>query len=73
MAAIFRHQPPDVEPVGANATRAGADHSTPLGGIHGGGDHQPRIVDHAIGIFKGGAEWPLQRDADRMMRNIDRG
>jgi hypothetical protein len=70
---IFRHQPPDVEPVGTDATRAGADHGTPLGGIDGIGDHQPRIVHHAVGIFKRGAEWPLQRIADRMVRDIDRG
>jgi len=44
MAAIDHGQPPDVEPVGANATRAGADHRAPLRGIDGIGDNQPRIV-----------------------------
>ncbi len=72
MAAVDRHQPPDVEPVGANAARAGADVSAPLRGIDGACDHQPRIVDHAIGIFKRRAERPLQRVADRMVRDVDR-
>ena len=72
MAAIDRHQPPGVEPVGTNAARAGADVSAPLRGIDGIGDHQPRIVHHAVGIFKRGAERPLQRIADRMVRDIDR-
>ena len=35
-------------------------------------DHQPRIVGHAIGIFERGAEWPLQRIADRVVGDIDR-
>ncbi len=73
MAAIDRHQPPGVEPLGADATRAGADHGAPLGGIDGIQDHQPRIVHHAVGIFKRGAERPFQRVADRMVRDIDRG
>ena len=72
MAAIDHHQPPGIEPVGANAARAGADLGAALGGIDGIGDHQPRIVHHAIGIFERGAEWPLQRIADRMVRDIDR-
>ena len=33
MAAIDHRQPPDVEPVGANAARAGADIGAALGGI----------------------------------------
>ena len=72
MAAVDHDQPPDVEPVGANATRAGADHRAPLRGIDGIGDHQPRIVHHAIGIFKRGTEWPLQRVTDGMVRDVDR-
>ena len=36
------------------------------------GDHQPRIVHHAVGIFERGAERPLQRIADRMVGDIDR-
>jgi len=72
MAAIDQRQPPDVEPVGANAARAAADVGTPLRGIDGRESNQPRIVHHAIGIFEGGAERPLQRVADRMVRDIDR-
>jgi hypothetical protein len=72
MAAIDHGQPPDVEPVGANAARARADRGAPFRGIDGIGDHQPRIVHHAIGIFKGGAERPLQRVADGMVRDVDR-
>jgi hypothetical protein len=71
MAAIDHGQPPDVEPVGANATRAGADHRAPLRSIDGIGDHQPRIVHHAIGIFERGAEWPLQRVAHGMVGDVD--
>ena len=43
-----------------------------LRGIDGIGDHQPRIVHHAIGIFKRGTEWPLQRVTDGMVRDVDR-
>jgi len=72
MATIDCHQPPDFEPVGANAARAGADHGAPLGGIDGVQRHQPRIVRHAIGIFERGAERPFQCITDRMVRDIDR-
>ena len=70
-AAIDHRQPPDLEPVGANAARAGADVGAALGGVDGIGDHQPRIVHHAVGIFEGGAERALQRIAERMMGDVD--
>ena len=35
MAAIDHREPPEVEPVGADAARAGTDRGTPLGGIDG--------------------------------------
>jgi hypothetical protein len=70
-AVIDHGQPPDVVPVGANAPRASADHCSPLRGIDGIGDHQPRIVHDAIGIFERGAEWPLQRVADGMVGDVD--
>ena len=41
MAAIDYRQPPDVEPVGANAARTSADIGAPLGRIDRIGDHQP--------------------------------
>ena len=73
MAAIDHHQPPAVEPVGAHTARAGADVGAALGGIDGIENHQPGIVDHAVGIFEGKADRPLQRGADRMVGDIDGG
>src|SRR3984893_7598726 len=40
-AAIDRRQPPDIEPVGANAARAGADNGAPLRGMAVRPVHQP--------------------------------
>ncbi len=71
MAAIDRHQPPDLAAFGAGAARAGADHGAPRRGIDGAQHHQPGIVDDAVGIFERGAERPLQRIADRMMGDVD--
>ena len=34
MASIDHYEPPDIAAVGAHASRAGADVSTTLGGIH---------------------------------------
>ena len=73
MAAIDRHQPPDLAPLGAGAARAGADHGAARRGIDGGQHHQAGIVDDAVGIFERGAERPLQRIADRMMGDVDGG
>ena len=41
MAAIDYRQPPDVEPVGADAARTGADIGATLGRVHRIGDRQP--------------------------------
>ena len=57
----------------ALASALAVDYGAPLGGIDGIEDHQPRIVHHAVGIFKRGAERPLQRVADRVVGDIDRG
>ncbi len=72
MAAVDHRQPPEIVPVGADAARAGADVGAPLGRIERIGDHQPRIVHHAVGIFERGTERPLQRVADRMMGDVNR-
>jgi hypothetical protein len=72
MAAIDNNKPPDIQPVGADATRTGADDGTALRGIDRIEDHQPRVVDDAIGIRERGAKRPLQRIAHRMMGEIDR-
>ena len=73
MAAIDRHQPPGRAPLRPGAARAGADRSPPRRRIDGGENHQPGIVDDAVGIFERGAERPLQRIADRMMGDVDGG
>jgi hypothetical protein len=72
MAAVDRGQPPAVRAIGADAARAGADRGATRRGVDGIEDHQPGIVDHAIGIGEGLAEWTLQRNADRMVVEIDR-
>ena len=54
--AVDHRQPPDVEPVSADAARAGADVGTPLGRVDRIEHHQPGIVRHAVGILKRKAE-----------------
>jgi len=74
-----------IEAVGGRAVAAQADISdvaavarmfdsaeTAFGGVDGIENHEPGIVHHAIGIFKRGAEWPLQRVTDGMVRDVDR-
>ena len=70
-AAIDRHQPPFRAAFGPGAARAGANHRAARRGIDGGENHQPGIVDDAVGILEGGAERPLQRVADGMMGDVD--
>src|SRR3569832_180333 len=53
--------------------RALADHRAPRGRIDCAGDHQTRIVDHAIRISESRPKRPLQGVADRVMGDVDRG
>ena len=72
MAAIDNDQPPRIQPLGPNAARPGADVSSAFRRIDRRVHHQPRVIDNAIGIGERGTERPLQRNADRMMGEIDR-
>jgi hypothetical protein len=71
MAAINHRKAPDVGAVGTNAAGTGLDHGAAGRGIDGVGDHEPGDIHQGIRIFEGDAEWPLQRVADRMVRNVD--
>jgi hypothetical protein len=73
MAAVDRHQPPDLAPLGAGAARAGTDCGTARRRIGGGQHHQAGIVDDTVGIFERDTERPLQRIADRMVGDVDGG
>jgi hypothetical protein len=48
----LEHEAPHGAALRSDATRAGADHGPPLGGIDGGEHHQARVIGKAIRIFE---------------------
>jgi hypothetical protein len=69
--AVDHREPPCVGSIGTHTARSSPNHGAALGRIQCREHHQSGIVDDAVRIFEGRAEWSFQRVADRMMRDVE--